>query len=108
MSGRKREPVAEIGAEDYLIVKYTHDIDLARELMTQALVEEAAWPGDPYSVVVARRERIAQRLARPKATWVQAQPVLLDIAVTEQSWQATYHCSYDQPGPSVFPAVMFL
>jgi hypothetical protein len=70
MTRTVREPVAEIGAEDYLIVKHTHDIDLARQLMTQALIEEAVWPGDPYSVVVARRERIAQRLGRPKVTYV--------------------------------------
>lgn len=36
----RRQPVAEIGDEDYRIVRHTHDVDLATRLMRDRMVAE--------------------------------------------------------------------
>jgi hypothetical protein len=104
---RKREPVAELGAEDYLIVKHTHDVDVARRLMTRELVEKNEFPGDPEGFTQARREYVAKRLSRPKQTYVRVQGALPNSFAAAEGWRYAYH-EYDQPGPGAFPAVVFL
>lgn len=42
----KREPVAELGAEGYRIVRRTHDLELAEKLMREALSQDIGRPYD--------------------------------------------------------------
>lgn len=41
-----REPVAVLGLEDFRIVKFTHDVEVAAKLMRKKLWEENGCPGD--------------------------------------------------------------
>jgi hypothetical protein len=42
----KREPVAEIAAGEYRIVRHTHDVELASRLMRAKLLSDYGCPGD--------------------------------------------------------------
>jgi hypothetical protein len=101
------EPVAEIGADDYLIVKHTHDVEVARTLMTRELVDKNEFPGDAESLTLARREYFAKRLSRPKQRYVRIVPALDNSFAASEGWTYAYH-ECDEPGRGAFPAVVFL
>ena len=98
---RKREPVAEVGAEDYLIVKHTHDVDLARRLMAAALIDEngcPAWDDWPArqqhtctdectDTAVKHWER---RLSQPEQVWVQVRGALPNSYAAAEGWKYCY------------------
>jgi hypothetical protein len=98
---RRREPVAEIGAEDYRIVRYTHDVELATKLMVAKLRAELeeAWAPDP-----APPKDINP--GRPKQTYVRIQGALPNSLAAAGGWSYAYH-EYDKPGRGAFPAVVF-
>jgi hypothetical protein len=115
----KREPVAEIGAEDYLIVKHTHNVDLARRLMAAALIDEngcPAWDGWPAQQQQHNHsdkcldfavQYWASRLAKPLQRYVRHVPALPNSYAAAEGWAGTYH-EHDQPARGAFPAVVFL
>jgi hypothetical protein len=98
---RKREPVAEIGADDYRIVRHTHDLDLAKRLMRAALIEEyvrdmGALADDDYS----------PDPGQGRQTWVRVQYALPGSYAEAEGWPYSYH-EYNQPGRGAFKAVVF-
>jgi hypothetical protein len=97
---RKREPVAEIGAEDYRIVRHTHDVELATTLMVAKLVKEivdVAWP-EPL-------DQIAVSPGRPRQVWMRIVPCLPGSYGDAEGWKFEYR-ECDQ-GRGAFPAVVF-
>ena len=113
---RKRAPLAEIGADDYRIVRHTHDIDLARRLMAKAMVDEdgcPAWDDWP-----ARQQHTctdecldvamkywAKRLADPRQVYIRIHAALPNSYAEAEGWAFTYQeC---ERGPGAFPAVVF-
>jgi hypothetical protein len=97
----KREPVAEIGAEDYLIVRHTHDVDLATRLMRAKLIEEyvremGALADDDYAPDPGK--------GRPE--WIRIVPALPNSYAAAEGWEFTYATA--KPHSSgAFPAVVF-
>lgn len=91
----RRAPKAVIGADDYLIVRHTHDVELARELMAAALQEE----GLPAT-------GIARRLTRPQCRYVRIVPALPNSYAAAEGWPYAY-MEQDHPGRGAFPAVIF-
>lgn len=97
---RRREPVAEIGADDFLIVCHTHDIEQARTLMLAKLTEEhvrdmGALADDEYEPhVEGGRQVYMRKVARLPGSLAEA-----------EGWAFEYReC---KPGPGAFPAVVF-
>jgi hypothetical protein len=114
---RKRTPEAVIGAEEYLIVKHTHDIDLARRLMEAALVKAYGCPvRDNWPVqqkhacddecAVAAMKHWALRLAGPKPIHVRVQGALPNSYAADEGWSYTF-VEVDKPGRGAFKAVVF-
>jgi len=100
---RKREPVAEIGAEDYRIVKYTHDVELASRLMLAKLQQERR---DQYWPSTIPEDDLPTTAGRPKQTYVRIQGALPNSYAEYEGWAWSYH-EYDKPGRGAFPAVVF-
>lgn len=76
----RREPVAELGAEDYRVVKHTHDVALAERLMREAVAKdrglelhEVGTPG------------------RPVAVWLRVQPCLPNSYGAGEGWSYAFH-----------------
>jgi hypothetical protein len=97
---RRRELVAEIGDDDYLIVKYTHDVTLALNLMAAKLKSE--WWDPPADV----DERIARRLGLPVLRWVRCLGPLPGSHAEWEGWAYAFH-EHDAPSRGAFPAVVF-
>lgn len=97
---RKREPVAVICGDDYLIVKHTHDVEQARELMAAAL--KVDWYG-PHADV---DERIARRLSRPHVTYARIINALPNSYAEAEGWSCVFQ-EQDVPSRGAFPAVVF-
>lgn len=104
---RKREPEAVVGEEDYLIVKFTHDVEEARRLMTREVVDKNECPGDPEGFTQARREHFAKRLSRPKVTYVRIQGAIPGSFAESEGWSYSYH-EVNGPARGAFKAVVFL
>jgi hypothetical protein len=94
---RKRTPEAVIGDEDYLIVKFTHDEALARELMAAALREQ----DDGYTSTT-----IARRLKCPQLRWVRCLGALPNSYAALEGWSYAYH-EQQEKSRGAFPAVIF-
>ena len=114
---RKREPVAEIGTEDYLIVKHTHDVELARQLMAAALIDENGcpawddWPARQHHTCTDECTAVAmkhweQRLAKPQQVWVRVQGALPNSYAAAEGWSYCYWPS-EQGRRGAFKAVEF-
>lgn len=111
-----KEPVAEIGDEDYWIVRHTHDVDVAAELMRARLFEEHLENGCPRQStadVLARivhtcgdECRAAIDVGEPHQVWMRVAPCLPDSYGAAEGWAFQYHQA-DGPGRGAFPAVVF-
>ena len=90
----KREPVAEIGEDDYRIVRHTHDIELARRLMAEKLTAEADYGTyEPHEV------------GRPRQVWMRVVNALPGSFAEACGWKFQYvEC---ERGRGAFPAVVF-
>lgn len=91
---RKPEPVAEIGVEDYRIVRHTHDVELAERLMRARLDEEYGPPK------FGPRE-----VGMPRQVHVRIVPVLPGTYAEDMGWKFQY-CEC-RPSRGAFPAVVF-
>lgn len=90
-------PVAEIGDEDYLIVRHTHDIEDAKAIMATKLVNEGLKPDE-----VVRRLRLHQ----PVQVWVRIVPALPNSWAASEGLRYTFNPA--EPGsPGAFRAVEF-
>lgn len=96
----KREPVAEIGVDDYRIVRHTHDIELAKRLMLAEVRREyrAECGEDPdYEL---------EDVGTPRQRWMRIVPCLPGTIGHTDGWRFEYQDA-DGPGRGVFPAVVF-
>jgi hypothetical protein len=114
---RKREPVAEVGAEDYLIVKHTHDVEAARRLMAAALADEngcPAWDDWPHrqqhtcteECMNAAMKQWERRLAKPEQVWVRFHGALPNSYAAYEGWSGCY-CPAEPNSRGAFRAVEF-
>lgn len=106
---RKREPVAEVGAEDYRIVRHTHDVELARALMRAKLLEENGCPGDSMSFCQPGEEERCSHpfaLGQPRQVFMRRVYCLPNSYGAWEGWGFQYHDA-DGPGRGAFPAVVF-
>jgi hypothetical protein len=114
---RKREPVAEIGAEDYYIVRHTHDVELARRLMAKAWMDADGcpawddWPARQQHTCTEHCTDTAlkyweRRLANPRQVWVRCVPALPNSYAAAEGWAGTFDPA--EPGSrGAFRAVEF-
>lgn len=116
MTARKREPFAETVDEDYRIVRHTHDVDLAAELMRDEILKgyaeygcpEESWAdieaGHIHTCTSACRDAIQLGVAEQK--WVRIVPCLPGSYGATEGWTFQYQHA-DKPGRGAFPAVVF-
>ena len=94
MSGG-HEPIAEIGADDYRIVRHTHDVELATTLMRARLCGECGSP-----------EFGPRETGQPRLAWIRIVPCLPNSYGAAQDWAFEYRDA--QPGSQgAFRAVVF-
>ncbi len=91
---RRREPVADLGDEDYRIVRHTHDVELAERLMRARLDEEY---GPPASG--------SRKVGTPQQVYVRIVPALPGTPAEDMGWKFEYR--HSKPGKGAFPAVVF-
>jgi hypothetical protein len=92
---RKKTPVALCLEDGIVLVKHTHDVDLATKLAKQAYAEGSDWsPGDIL-------------LSKPNVIWCRIINALPGSHAEDEGWSWSYAAA---PGPNrgVFPAVEFL
>jgi hypothetical protein len=92
--GHKRKPEAYLGSEDYRIVKFTHDIDLARRLMYAKLTE--AYGAD-----------FGGRLGRPERVYVRCLGALPASFAASEGWSFEFHEEKPPIKSGAFKAVVF-
>lgn len=98
---RKRAPEAVYLAEGSVLVKHTHDLELADRLAREAIVEAELF-GE-----ATEEERGAILLGTPRPGWVRIIHCLPNSWGADEGWSWTYE--RDRQGkPGVFPAVEFL
>lgn len=107
---RKREPVAELAAEDYRIVRHTHNIDLAADLMRAALFAEDGCP-DRIQITCDKHASDDDCLAaidpgKPVQRYVRIQGALPNSYAAAEGWKYQF-IEHDEPGRGRFPAVIF-
>jgi hypothetical protein len=90
---KTRIPVAELGAEDYRIVRHTHDVDLATRLMRAEILKEHGCPGgdtwDDHCPDFRGDDCLHDvRLGKPVQVWVRIVPAL------PNSWAASEELDY--------------
>ena len=104
-----REPVAEIGAEDYFIVRHTHDVELATRLMRAELLEANGCPGEEWTFCKDFHDPGCPhdfRLGKPVQVWVRIVPALPNTYAAAEGLTATFNPA--EPGsPGAFRAVEF-
>lgn len=108
---RKREPVAEIGAEDYRIVKHTHDVEQAAKLIRAALLAEHGCPGDGNFTDFCADDHDPHCPHRvttgtPRQVYVRIQGALPNSYAAAEGWSYAYH-EVSGPARGAFPAVVF-
>jgi hypothetical protein len=116
---RKPEPVAEIGADDYLIVRHTHDVQLATKLMRAKLA--ASWDGCPaWESSVTTKGVDYVRLSHPctekclesinpgtpRQAWIRVIPCLDNSFGAAEGWEFEYRDA-EPHSRGAFPAVVF-
>lgn len=104
MSRRKREPVAEIGAEDYRIVRHTHDIAEATVLM-RALLGDHREVGCDERCYTDGCEG-AVNLGKPQQEWIRIVPALPNTYAAGEGWKFTYQSTRPR-ARGAFRAVVF-
>lgn len=106
---RKREPVAEIGAEDYRIVRHTHDVELAERLMRAELLRENGCPGDGWNFCPDFQNPDCPhdfRLGKPVQVWVRIVPALPNSYAAGEGLSYTFNPA-DPHSPGAFRAIEF-
>lgn len=109
---RKREPVAELGYEDFRIVRHTHDVELADRLMRDKILAEegcqqqymAAMAGTPHTCSDECRALVV--VGKPVQVWARVAPCLPGSYGDSDGWAYTFHYA-NGPGPGAFRAVEF-
>ena len=91
---RKRHPEAVLGADDYRIVKFTHDVDLARKLVYARLTEEY---GEEYG----------GRLGKPVQVYVRCLGALPHSFAASEGWAYEYVEEKPPVRTGAFKAVVF-
>jgi hypothetical protein len=112
---RKREPVAEIGEDDYRIVRHTHDIELASHLM-RAKISEDECPRYTMEDLQARRAHVCTQECedaiqssvdpgKAKQVYVRILGAIPGSLAEAEGWAFQYYeC---ERGRGAFPAVVF-
>lgn len=105
---RRNDPVAEIGHEDYLVVRHTHDVTLAAQLMRAKLLAEDGcpqWhaPEERHTCTGACLPDAA--LGRAAQVHLRVVPCLPHSYGAAEGWEFEYQRA--EPGPGAFPAVVF-
>lgn len=96
----KRQPVAEIGAEDYRIVRHTHDVELARKLMHAEIDREHRETyGEPWSGG-------SEDVGKPRQAWMRVVPCLPNSYGASEGWAFQYQDA-EPHARGAFPAVVF-
>lgn len=116
---RKREPVAEVGAEDYLIVRHTHDVRVAVGLMRAALLDDPEWGcpeclcdthrWDAVTARFVRTDRVClhkRDLGKPQPEWIRILPALPNSYAAAEGWAFSYQPAKPH-SRGAFPAVVF-
>lgn len=91
---RKREPVAEIGAEDYRIVRHTHDVDLAEQLMRVEQLKQYGCPGDGFNYCKDLWDPACPhpfRLGKAEQVWVRIVPALPNSYAESEGLKYTFN-----------------
>lgn len=91
----RRDPEAVVGADDYLIVTHTHEIELATFLMRGEL-----------TMLGRGTDSIARRLARPVTRYVRKVPALPNSYAAAEGWPYAF-IEQEHPASGAFPAVIF-
>jgi hypothetical protein len=89
---RKREPVAEIGHENYRVVRHTHDIELAKKLMHAKISADLG-------------SRYDGELGEPRQVWMRITYCLPNSYGAGEGWRIEYR--EGARGRGAFPAVVF-
>ncbi len=101
---RRREPVAELGDEDYRIVRHTHDVELARRLMAERLTAELRAEFGRHFDETEDAFSPAD-VGTPQQVHMRIVPCLPGSYGDGEGWRFEYrHCG---PGRGAFPAVVF-
>ena len=98
MPRKKPEPEAVIFDDGYLVVKHTHDVELAALLMSQLMVRQG-W----YEYARAAQE---YRLHSPKQVYLRVRAALPGSEAAAMGWKLVVD-EVDEPARGVFQAVVF-
>lgn len=98
----KREPVAVMLAEGEVLVKHTHDLELAEQLARAALAEENLMPDECTPEALA-----AFRLGKPVVGYFRIVNCLPGSYGEGEGWSWELHKARG-PGRGAFPAVEFM
>lgn len=101
MGRPKRLPLAEVGDDGYLLVRHTHDVELARALMRSALSDSYWEPNE-----AAGKAALEQRLIAPFQIWVRIVNALPNSFAAAEGWPYQY-VEQKSPSRGAFPAVVF-
>lgn len=109
MSDCKRQPIAEVGAEGYRIVRHTHDVPRAVGLMRALLIEHdgcgegacGVWPKLRSVVCLHKRD-----VGKPVQEWIRIVPALPNSYAADEGWAFTYQPTRPH-ARGAFPAVVF-
>lgn len=101
-----REPKAVIGEDDYLIVLFTHDLEIARKVMREELLKGDDTATDDEDYLRERNAYIDGRLDRASARYVRRMPALPNSYAAAEGWSHSFE-EYDQPGKGAMKAVVF-
>jgi hypothetical protein len=108
----QRAPGAEVGAEDYRIVRHTHDVELATKLMRAALLAATGCPGDglsPDGFCKPLNNPDCPHpfaLGNPQQEWIRIVPALPNSFAAFEGWKFTYSPAKPH-SRGAFPAVVF-
>jgi hypothetical protein len=102
VSAWKREPVAVMLAEGEVLVKHTHDVEMAERLARAALAEENLSADERTPEALA-----GFRLGKPIVGWFRIVNCLPGSYGEGEGWAWALHKA-SGPGRGAFPAVEFL
>lgn len=101
-----RDPQAYIGVDNYQVVKFTHDIELATRLMRDAILDEfGCWTLHCTATSMAPCEH-PQRIGRPVQVWLRTVHCLPNSYGAGEGWD-WQHVHAKGRGRGAYPAVVF-
>lgn len=102
MSGRKREPEVVLLVEGEVLVKFTHDLEVAERLARAELVEQRLLPDERTPEAIA-----ALQVGKPLVGWFRIVNCLPGSYGESEGWSWAL-IQARGPGRGVFPAVEFV